>query len=141
MGFIKAVLGFLGGGGGAITGAVGSAIKGRAERKQTAVNAAAKVKLIQAGTEAQVQLSDLDIQALRVEQGSHSWKDEFSLLVVTAPLIVIMLEALGVPFIEPGSGAKMVAAISNLLGDTLEYGHLLGAAICASLGIRWKRLG
>ena len=141
MGIFTGLLSFLSGGGSSIVGAVSGALKGRTERKQQAAAAAAKIKLLQAGTEAQVQLTDLDIQRLRVAQGEHSWKDEYALLLITLPMIVIMLEALGVPGIEPGSGQKMVDAISALLGDTVEYGHLFAGAITASLGLRWKRMG
>lgn len=141
MGFVKALFGLLGGGGASIAGAVGAAIKGRSERKQTAANAQAKIALLKAGTDAKIELSETELQALRVGQMAGTWKDEYALLLVSAPLVVILLESVGVPFVAPGTGDRMVAAISNLLGDTLEYGHLLGAALASSLGLRWKRLG
>ena len=122
-----------------VAGIVGGAVQGRTERKGLAASAEAKVKLLQAGTDAKIKLSDLDIQHLRVAQGAHSWKDEFALILISFPMIVIMLEAVSFPWIQSGSGMQMVESINVLLGEYVEYGHLFAGAIMSSLGLKWLK--
>lgn len=124
-----------GGSVGAITNSVADYFKARQEIKskerirtmelEDALQAR-KVQLISQGLTA-----DMNWEMEFASQASSSWKDEYTLLVVSIPAIMAFIPA----------GAPMVAAGFDALGHTpLWYQGLLLSIFLATYGIRyWRR--
>lgn len=115
-----------------IEGATGL-FKGRQERKKIKVQAEAKLKLNQ-------QLSDSEWEALGVQAGMDSWKDEYITVVVTLPIPLIFIGNI-VAIFSPEAGQAVLKANTDALqqlGDLMEtpYGTLILWVALAAVGIK-----
>ena len=132
--------GLLGGIGGKVVDAVSGHLQAKAKVKQTKASAAAKVDLIKAGSLAQSEMAKEEWEALALQQGNTSWKDEIVTYVLLSPVVVLFAGALwagiqgGTPDSLLAAGERMIASLNSIDG---EYAYLFSACVLAALGIRW----
>jgi hypothetical protein len=105
-----------------------------AERQQQAAIQAAKVErqieLIKAG-----QTADMNWEMEFAKQASSSWKDEYTLLIVSIPAILCFVKT------KSFDGPAIVKAGMEALSNTpLWYQIMFGSIFLATYGIRyWRR--
>ena len=123
-----------------ISGAV-ELFKGRQERKAAKDAATAKLKInVQKGKH-ELQMTDADWESISASSMEGSWKDEWMVLVATAPIVTLFIGA-AVTIFSPETGTRVLDAgrqmvdILNGIDTSSTYGIVLLAAVSASLGIR-----
>jgi len=121
-----------------ITGPVVTYLTRRAELKQARFEA--ELKMEQAAGDRRAQLireglaADANWEMEFARQAASSWKDEYTLLVVSVPAILSFIKT------ESFDGPTIVAAGMGALSSTpLWYQTLLGIMFCATVGVRWWR--
>lgn len=121
-----------------ITGPVATYFTRRAELKQARFEA--QLKMEQAKGERQASLilaglaADANWEMEFARQAENSWKDEYTLAVVSVPAIL--------SFMKTGwiDGPAIVAAGMTALSQTpWWYQTILGIMFCATVGVRWWR--
>jgi hypothetical protein len=113
---------------GPVIGLASSALEGwqDSKKQKTAIKAAqaeAQIKRIERAAEAD---ADYDLEALR--QTQYSWKDEYIVIVLTAPFIASFI---------PGVQHHVLAGWEYVQQAPDWYQYSFMGAVAASLGIRW----
>lgn len=119
---------------GAVTGPVATYFTRRAELKQARFEA--ELKFEQASGDRRAKLiseglaADANWEMEFARQAANSWKDEYTLIVVSIPMLMAFVPSLAV-FVEQGFAA---------LGKTpVWYQTVLVSLFMATVGIRWWR--
>lgn len=121
-----------------ITGPMATYFTRKAELKQARFEA--ELKMEQAAGDRRAQLireglaADANWEMEFARQAASSWKDEYTLLVVSVPAILSFIKT---PALD---GPAIVGAGMAALGTTpLWYQTMLGIMFCATVGVRWWR--
>lgn len=90
---------------------------------------ARKLELISQGLTA-----DMNWEMEFARQAEHSWKDEYTLIVISIPAVLCFIKNQYV------DGPAIVAAGFGALAQTpLWYQAIFGIMFCATVGVRWWR--
>ena len=101
-----------------------------------------KAKLAQAKVDGkhEISMSRAEWEAVAIRASDNSWKDEFWTVVLAGPFIMLIVGSFGVVFV--GDDRLLVAAnlaIENIAKAGIEYGYVLGVAVLAAFGVRFRR--
>jgi len=123
---------------GAVTGPVATYFTRRAELKQARFEA--ELKFEQAKGDRAAQLireglaADANWEMEFARQAQNSWKDEYTLGVVSLPAVLCFVS------IGTFDGAAVVTrGFAALSGTPLWFQTILGIMFCATVGVRWWR--
>ena len=126
---------------GPVINAVSGYFQSREARKAAREQAESKIALNAQAGRHELQMTDSDWEAISAKSMQGSWKDEWMVLVATAPIVTLFIGAAVTVFdAETGTrvldaGRQMVDTL-NAIDPTSTYGMVLLAAVSASLGIR-----
>lgn len=112
---------------GAVAGIAGNWVDGKVE--ETKAKAAVKVEKAKADAEVQKRIAtgDIDWEANMADATKDSWKDEFALVVLMLPSILVFIPSL-TGYVKEGF------EVLNTLPDWYQY--LLFIAVSSSFGIK-----
>lgn len=121
-----------------LTGPVVTYLQRRAELKQARFEAQLKFEQAQGDRMADLirtgLAADANWEMEFARQAATSWKDEYTLLVVSIPAILSFIKT------DYLDGPGIVAAGMAALGSTpMWYQAMLGIMFCATVGVRWWR--
>lgn len=109
------------------------------EVKAAAVTAEAKIKQARQDGDLQIQLTELEIQALDKKNQAGSWKDEYALVLGTLPYPLILIGGVVAAFGYPQFAAGVGSGLSSLHAIGVDVGFICSAAFAAGLGLRFVR--
>jgi hypothetical protein len=105
----------------------------REERKQAKETAQAKLRLARESNDQQIQLSESEWEAMSLESGGESWKDEYVTVVITLWLPVLLV---GCVF----NSEQIITGVVNCLHMATEAGINMGkmteVVVYAAVGIK-----
>ena len=119
--------------------AIGGFFTKRQENRAAADSAKAKLATAQLEGKQQVELSELELQRVRTVMSGGTWKDEFVVLVVSAPILLALAGGL-VTMADPATGQALVNVgyqmAALMTGEEVEYPTIWLLVVSACLGLR-----
>lgn len=124
----------------AIVDAVVNFFAKKEETKQLVESAKAKLASAKLTSATDITLTDAEAEVMLAKQMDSSWKDEYSLLLITSPLLLIVIGAVVYVFIQdPRLMDAGLLAITKMQEAGVDMATLMNAVIFASIGLKFWR--
>ena len=120
----------------ALAGPVIGLLQKRGERKASLDSIKAQVELSKQNGDQEIKIKRADWENNSKQMEGGSLKDEYAVLIVTSPIVVMFV---GCMFAAFGNDSLLTAGqmmIQTFTDNGIDYGILLYITICAALGIR-----
>lgn len=125
----------------AIIGRMTGFVAERQARKRSAQEAEAKLRLASQDHEAKLDLSDSQISAMLAKGLGDSWKDEWTLIMMSLPFLGLFFGGLLAAFGRPELLNGVAIGLEAMNAAGLDYGFVASTVFLASVGVvAWRRL-
>ena len=123
-----------------IIDAVSSFFTKKEETKQLVESAKAKLASAKLTSQTDITLTDAEAEVMLAKQMDSSWKDEYSLLLITSPLLLIVIGAVVYVFLQDSKLMDAgLLAITKMQEAGVDMATLMNAVIFASIGLKFWR--
>lgn len=120
-----------------VTGAVADSYQKKQETKQAKITANAKLAVLKQEGKNAVTLSDSEWEKISIEKSDSTWKDEYTVLVITSPIPLTIIAAIHFAFTgDPTFRDGVTASIEALRLLLPNYGEVLYWVALAAVGIK-----